>query len=839
MILDLFKSIQIKQMANSKALTFKIAFFFATILFSSPIIHAQRPASNVTGNGILKGIVIDSAARTGIDYASVRLLSVKDSMTLSEVYTDDKGVFRFEQVANGKYFVRISFFGYMTKTIDDISFTMDSPGRDLGLIRLAAETTTNLEEIEVVAKQEMMLNTLDKKVYNVGEDLASKGGTVNDLLNNIPSIEVDQDGVISLRGNSNVTVLIDGRPSTLTGGNGKSLLDAFPAGSIERIEVVNNPSAKYDPDGTSGIINIVLKKNKLRGINGNVAISAGTGNDYSGSASLSYRNVKMNAFATYAYSYYEGERGNTSRIIRNFADSIFKLNQERTGTDLMVNHTARIGSDFYIKPRNTIGFVLTGNFGDRKRTGNMNYTQLDGNDVSVREWNRLSEDPSNDQNFDINLNYKWDFKEEKGNVTFDVSHSAGTDNSSGEYNETYQTENGLPVYLPELRQNLRGDDKFRVSTIQSDYTKVLPKNIRIEAGAKGIIRQSSVVSSSGTMNNSTNEFEMDTLSNFTYQYDEQIFSAYGNFGQQIKKFKYQGGIRLEQALQAPNLISQNQSFKNNYFNFFPSAFLAYEINKESEVTLSYSRRINRPSSWNLNPFTSYADPFNLRKGNPNLKPEYINSFDLGYGFNKKRFNLTANVYYRQTTSVIQRVKEFYDNGTTAATYANIDETRSLGAELILVYKPLTWFRNVISLNGNRIQYMDDSQTTDFNNTGFNWGAKYTGSFEFWKKTASIQVNARYNAPIVTAQGTVLPRSSIDLSGNKSFKSGKWTVGFRFADIFNTREFVIEVEQPTAFQYSRFKQNTRRFYINASYKFGKYDVSKKSKVYQGGEGGGEF
>lgn len=839
MISPLFKLLKVRQLINIQVFTFKTISLYTILLFNSPAIHAQRPAANVEGNGILRGIVIDSADRTGIDYASVRLLSVRDSLTVSEVYTDEKGVFRFEQVANGKYFVRITFFGYQTKTIDDIAFSTDSPGRDLGLIRLASEASTSLEEVEVVAKQELMLNTLDKKVYNVGEDLASKGGTVNDLLNNIPSIEVDQDGTISLRGNSNVTVLIDGRPSTLTGGNGKSLLDAFPAGSIERIEVVNNPSAKYDPDGTSGIINIVLKKNKLRGINGNVAISAGTGNDYSGSASLSYRNVKMNAFATYAYSHYEGERGNTSRIIRNFADSVFKLNQDRTGTDLMVNHTARIGSDFYIKPRNTLGFVLTGNFGDRKRTGNMDYIQLDGNDNSLREWNRLSEDPSKNQNFDINLNYKWDFKEEKGNVTFDVSHSAGTDNSTGDYDETYQTENGVPVYLPELRQNLRGDDKFRVSTIQSDYTKILPKNIRIEAGAKGIIRQSSVISESRTMNNSTNEFEMDTLSNFTYQYDEQIFSAYGNFGQQIKKFKYQGGIRIEQALQAPNLVSQNQSFKTNYFNLFPSAFLSYELNKESEVTLSYSRRINRPSSWTLNPFTSYADPFNLRKGNPSLKPEYINSFDLGYGFNKKNFNFTTNVYFRQTTDVIQRVKEFYDNGSTAATYGNIDESRSLGAEIIVSYKPISWFRNVISLNGNRIQYMDDAPTTDFNNTGFNWGAKYTGTVEFWKKTANVQVNARYNAPIVTAQGTVLPRASVDLSGNKSFKNGKWSVGFRFADIFNTREFVIEVEQPGAYQYSRFKQNTRRFYINASYKFGKYDVSKKSKVYQSGDGGGEF
>ncbi len=274
--------------------------------------------------------------------------------------------------------------------------------------------------------------------------------------------------------------------------------------------------------------------------------------------------------------------------------------------------------------------------------------------------------------------------------------------------------------------------------------------------------------------------------------------------------------------------------KNKYFSIFPSAFLKYDISKESELSLSYSRRINRPTSENLNPFTSYADPYNLRLGNPALKPEYINSFDFGYSLNKKKFNITASVFYRQTKSVISRVKQFYDNGASSVSYANLDNSVSFGPEIVFVYRPFPWMKNMLSGNGNNIKFTDDTPGSNWNNSGFFWSVKYAGTFEFWKKTATLQVNARYNSPVVTAQGIFQPRASADLSGDKTLKDGKWTIGFRLTDVFDTQEFRFQVIQPGATQQAGFKQNTRRFYLNVSYKFGKYDI-KKAKV--NGEGGG--
>jgi outer membrane receptor protein involved in Fe transport len=807
--------------------------FFILFIFSASYSFAQPNGAPKVG--IISGTILDSLASKPLEYVSIRLYSAKDSTVVGGIYTDVKGKFILEEIGYGKYYLRATFAGYKTRMISPIVIKPESTTLDVGSLKMQLDGVKELDEIKVSASQELMTTSLDKKVYNVAEDVSTRGGTVNEVLNNIPSVEVDQDGKISLRGDGNVTILIDGRPSTLSGGNGKSLFDAIPASSIERIEVVTNPSAKYDPDGTSGIINIVLKKNKLKGINGNIALSAGTGNVYNGSAALSVRNAKMNIYGSYSTRYYEGFRNYENDLKRTFGDSLFNLVQNRQGTDMMFNQTGRIGADFYLKNRQTLGVGLTGNLGKRERTGDLHNEQFNQNAFLQRDWNRKSNDPSSNQNLDINLNYKLDFKEDKGNLVLDINQSFGDDISTGEYFEYYNTENGVPVAYENLFQRLESDEKFRVTTAQADYVYLLPKSARLELGTKAILRDSYVDSRSFTRDNATTEYVGDTLSTFDYEYVERIYSIYGNYAKQINKFKFQGGIRGEKALQAPNLISDTTSYANRYMNIFPSAFVRYELNKKSELSLSYSRRINRPTSDQLNPFSSYSDPFNLRRGNPALRPEFINSFDFGYGVNGKKITLNASLFYRQTVSVISRVKEFYENGTTAVTYGNIDESHSAGTELVIIYKPVTWFRNIISANANYIEYIDDTPGFNWNNSGINWSVKYAGTVEFWKKTASIQVNARYNAPITTAQGIVQPRANIDLSGDKSLKGNKWSVGFRFTDIFNTQEFRLKVIQPNTVQESVFKQETRRFYINVSYKFGKYELPKKSRT--SGEGGG--
>jgi outer membrane receptor protein involved in Fe transport len=325
------------------------------------------------------------------------------------------------------------------------------------------------------------------------------------------------------------------------------------------------------------------------------------------------------------------------------------------------------------------------------------------------------------------------------------------------------------------------------------------------------------------------------LANFLYRYNEQIFSAYGIFGQQIGKIKYQGGIRVEKAYQIPELVSDSIRIVNDYLNFFPSAHVRYAFTPKSEMSLSYSRRINRASSGDLNPFTNYSDPFNLRKGNPYLQPEYIDSYDLGYSNELKKITLTASVFYRYTTGVITRVKEFYSNNTAAVTFANIDKSHSVGLEFIAVIKPYKWWKNTISANANYIQYVDNTPGVNWNVNGINWNVKYAGTVEFWKKTASIQVNAAYNAPRISVQGRAQRRGPIDISGEKTFNDGKWSLGFKVTDIFNRQGFYLTVDQPGIDQVVEFKWLTRKYFLTFSYKFGKLEMSNKKQ--SGGDGGG--
>ena len=803
-------------------------FFYCFFLFTYCISYSISQQNQ----GIISGVLKDSLTNIPIEYVSVKLLLSKDSSLQYAMYSSVKGEFLFEHVKDGNYLLKITHLSYLDKWISPIFINTSLHNRLIGQVYLSNIKSTELKEVTISANKSLLMASFDKKVFSVADDISARGGSVNDVLSSIPSVEVDQEGRVTLRGDGNVTVLIDGRPSLMSGSSSKSMLDAIPANLIDRIEVVTNPSAKYDPDGTSGIINIILKKNKLRGINGNVSSNVASGNIFNSSTSLSIRNARFNVYGTYSYRHYEGERNNFGQMNRFFGDTLFSLKQDRKGTDYNVGNTIKAGSDFYLKDRNTLGISLTAGQGERNRYGDLVNQQLDKDGLVLNRWTRNSLDPSNQLNFDANLNYKLDFKEDKGSFVFDASQSFSSDLVGGEYVQKYEGKK-------DLSQNLLSNEKNRVSLVSFDFIQVLPKSIRIEVGLKTIQRNSMVDSQSETKDSISSIFNKDTLSSFKYTYDEQIYSSYGNFAQQFNKFKYQLGARLEKSFQVPSLLSQLISYPKSYFNIFPSAFLTYSFVKNMDLILNYSKRINRPSSETLNPFTSYADPYNLRRGNPEVSPEFIDSYELGLGIIKNKFSLNASVFYKNTINVLQRYRKYYDNGYAAVTYINIDRSESIGSEISINFRPVPSFKNVFSFSGNQIKY-HDNEVIFKNNSGFNWSVKYIGTFEFWNKTASIQINTKYNAPIVTMQGTVQPRASLDLSSEKLIKDGKWSFGVKISDIFNSQEFRIHVDQETVNQTSTFKQTTRRLYVNINYKFGKMEVSKKGKITNdSNSGGGDF
>lgn len=800
-----------------------VVFLFISVTFS------------LLGQGKIQLEVTNLTNERPIEFANVRLFALADSSVVKGGYSDEKGNVVLEKIPVGDYYLQLTAFGFETLLVENITVSLKKLKVNLGKIYLKEESTKELEEITVKAEKEVISTSFDKKVYNLSEDMTTQGGEATDILNNIPSVEVDNDGNVSLRGSGNVTILIDGRPSAMAGG-AEGALDGIPAGSIERIELVTNPSAKYDPDGTAGIINIVLKKDKLRGANATVDLTAASGHIYNTGVSGNLRREKYNLFANYAFRYREGYRNNMNDRNSVINDTLVNLFQDRSGTDTRLSHTAKMGADFYISDRQIAGIAASGSYNTRVRTGNQfNYIRRD--DDLDRYWNRITEDPRERKNLDINADYKLDLKENSGDFLVVLTQSMGGAESTGEYTERYYRPDGSDLFSSEFYQFQRGVDNQNTFTGSADLSKVINDSMRYELGTKLILNtqyRSNYLeyydSIQGTIlpdYNVINEFV----------FDEDIYSVYGIFAHQINRFRYQGGVRLEQAMTQPRLITTNEDFENNYFSFFPSAHVIYGDDKMGEFSVSYSRRINRPRSWSLNPFPEYSDPLNLRQGNPALQPEYINSYELGYQKKIKQLTITNSLYYRHTIDKIQRVRQFFPNGVSINSFANIAESHDLGLEVIAAYSPFSWWKNTVSFNGYETRLNATIDGVALRNSGFSWNVKLNSTFSLFKETTTVQINAQYIAPTFTVQGYYQRYAGVDIGINRHFLNKKLIIGLRFTDLFDDQGFYMLVSDGTFTQESMYKWETRRVFLSASYKFGRRDIdkNKKKQIPTGGDG----
>jgi outer membrane receptor protein involved in Fe transport len=776
----------------------------------------------VVGQGMLEVRVVDEK-NNPIEYANVRVLDKSDSSVIVGGYTMSEGQVTIESIPYGDFLGEITFFGYQNYYIKNLSFSKSDKKVRLEDIQMSKLKNQNFEEVVVEGKTPLMESSIDKRVYNVGEDMTTMGGGLTELLNNIPSVEVDNDGNVSLRGNGSVTILIDGRPSAMSSGDGA--LEGIPASAIERIELVTNPSAKYDPDGTAGIINIVLKKKKLRGINLNVDLTAASENLYNGNVGFNVRTEKVNFYANYSFRYREGYRNNFNERTSLINDTTVFLEQNRLGTDFRRSHTVKVGTDFFISDRQVIGVSASGTYNDRIRKGDqINYESFDGE--LNKYWERNVYDPRNRQSIDINADYKLDFKEEKGNFIFALTESIGNELAIAEFEEYYYNPDGTPLDNPFQFQNQERTEYENTFTASADLVRNISKKLRIDAGLKAIISEDIESNYLEYYDTISDMIVPDPNVNNELYFSQEIYSAYGIFGHQLAdRFKYQIGVRLEQAFSEPRLVTTNESFENNYFSFFPSAHIVYGDKKMGEFFLSYSRRINRPRAYQLNPFPTYSDPLNLREGNPNLKPEYINSYELGYEKIWGKLSLTNSIYFKQTVDRIQRIRQFYDSGRSVTTFANVDESYDLGLEVIGTYTPFDWWRNMISINAFESRLSANIDGVNLQNRGISWNAKWNSTFYLFKKTTTIQINAQYIAPRYTVQGVYQRNPGIDVGFNRLLLDKKLSLGIRLTDIFDQKGFYFEINNENVTQVTNYKWTTRRLYFTISYKFGNIGVDK--------------
>jgi outer membrane receptor protein involved in Fe transport len=669
--------------------------------------------------------------------------------------------------------------------------------------------------LEIVGEKADFTNQLDKKTYSVGKNITNIGGSATDILQNIPSVNVDIDGKISLRGSENVTVLIDGKPSTLTGANRQAILQQLPANAISEIEIITNPSAKYDADGMAGIINIKTKKDKLKGINANTQATVGTNDKYSFNLGLNNRTSKYNLFGNYSYRHERRDNFGNGEQFNYFTGNNYSFKSKNDGYNLNDFNTGRVGIDYYLNNHNTISFStgISSNISARPDLINFDYYDSVGYLYSNFKRNNYATD--NNLTLDATVDYRRTVSKNKSELTA----SASINSNTRKANEDYKNSTAVSFEIPSQRN--KNEATFTNFIAQIDYVWPL-KNGKIETGAKTTMRSIDNNQQGFRYNFGNNEFWKDSLISNHFVYNEMVNAGYITFASKYKNFDYQLGVRTEITDIEGNSKTTNTLFTNSYFNFFPSGFVKYALAKDQNLQLGYSRRVNRPGFESLNPFIDYSDSVNLRQGNPKVQPEYIHSVELNYQTQIKKLNLSATLYYRYTDNMIARLRTVNPvTGLSIMSFYNFNSAQNTGVEVIIRYNFVklgnlmlsgNWYQNVV--NGGNVQSDLQSEITTWN-TRLTYNLPLPKAFYF-------QANGMYMAPMRFAQSTISGMNGLDIGVRKDFYDGKLQCGLNLSDVFNIRQFNIR-QDGTNFTYDGMrKRESRVLTFSVTYRIGSKD-----------------
>lgn len=750
--------------------------------------------ANGNGNqeyGVISGAVHDKVTAEHVEYANVILFSQKDSTMATGTITDNKGRFVLKSLKPGKYYLRIQFIGYENKDISKLEISARSADIKLGDIELQPKASS-IQGVEITSERSLITNNLDKKIITVDKNMTLGGGTATDVMENVPSVEVDSEGNISLRGNSNITLLVDGKPSSQAGIATSDLLNQIPASAIESVEVITNPSVKYDPDGTSGIINIVLKKKTLQGFNGMVSLNAGTWNKYNGSLALNYRHDRFNAFINVDSRLHKMERSSESVRTSQYGETLNLLEQSDEGDMERNMRSISGGVDYFIDTRNNLTLSATKrdmNFGFGGDVLNRSFT----NDTLDRFFSRSNESNRVIDAYEYNLSYKHLFTQKGREFTNDIIFNDNKMQSDSYINQNNFDINDITVPTSTSRQWNVSDNKNQMLTIQGNYIYPMATGSRIEAGYKASVRDMLLNYDYMNFRPSDEKWISQEALRNKYDYNEQIYAVYGIYANSWKKFRYQAGLRIEQAFthSVVGLPNADSSLKAQYTSLYPSFHSQYDIGNKKELQLSYSRRVRRPSPRDMNPYVDYADSLNLRTGNPDLKPEFTNSIELGLLQYWKTNSLTASLFYRYTNDEVEEISLLADpnrpDGVTITKPYNISKETNYGLEIVGTANPAKWMRANANLSFYRALMTALPEYNIEGSDRFTWSARANLTFNPWKD-GSLQIIGNYRSPRRSVQEYHKDQYFADISLRQDMLKKKLSVSLRLTDIFNSRRF---------------------------------------------------
>ncbi|MBP8777478.1 MAG: TonB-dependent receptor [Bacteroidaceae bacterium] len=789
--------------------------FFLSILSLCAFASSALP-------GGIKGKIIDAKTKEALEFVTIKITSKGSTSLIQGGVSDHSGQFSVGGVkAPGTYIADFSYEGYKNFSYE---FQLKSSSQMLDLEDILLQNSEQmLSEVQVVGQQSQMRFEIDKKVFNVGQDLSSSGESASEVLANIPSVEVDNEGEVSLRGNSSVTIWINGKESGLTADNRAQILEQLPAETIDRIEVITNPSAKFSPEGTAGIINIILKENRKAGYFGSVQAGASTRGRANSGANINYSSTKLDANASIGYRHHSRTGGSISE--RTYDNNAY-LNS-RSESDGDGNHVfMRGGLTYHIDKKNDISANAFGMFGKGDNTTKINY------DASNYMSQRVSDDENKMRGGNVILGYKYTLKQDHY-IDFSTSYNAWGMDGSTAINQWY----AQPTTRPSIYQSQDNNIRNRTWNFQLDYSNKINENTKIEAGYKGVLshENSPIVTSSGTVRE-------DAVADYSlynrFIYDQDTHAMYATFSSKIGAFGYQLGMRGEytkintQSNKMEEGVELSGSpFTKDYFDLFPSAFLSYTLGGGNELQFNYSRRISRPWGGQLNSFQNITDSTNISSGNPKLMPEYANAYELNYIKTWVNHTLSVSTYYRTTEDVIQRVTYLGEKNVMYNTSVNVGNTQSAGLEFVAKDKIAKWLDLTSTLNFyyyklDKFTYHDQDYAAQ---EQFSWNARMIANVLLPAKL-SFQATGNYTARQAIAQGTRKANYSLDAGLKRNFFNKLIAVSVNARDILDSRSWKTTTNGDGFSQYMESWREGRTFGFTITYNFGnmKAKMNKNSK-----------
>ncbi|MGK9368628.1 TonB-dependent receptor domain-containing protein [Melioribacter sp. Ez-97] len=763
--------------------------------------------------GKLTGQVLDAQTRNPLEFANLVLFNASDSTQYSGTVTDRNGNFLIDKIKPGKYYLRISFIGYDNRFINDLTIKPNTT-LDLGIIEISPRTV-GINDVVVSGERAPISYEIDKKVINVGQNIVAASGTAVDILENVPSITVDVEGNVSLRGSTNFRVLIDGRPSIL---DPNEILQQIPASEIENIEIITNPSAKYDPEGTAGIINIVMKKNKNIGLSGLVELNGGLKNKYGGEIITDLKSDKLdiNLGLNYNKRNFGIDQNQNNWTNRNdiytYYNSIGASNRNREYYGIR----GSISYDFGNKKILTLG----GRVGSRSFGGNSNlyYTQWNSLNTIPESYISSSNRKRSGNYYSLFFNYIHNFAEKGHQLTADISFDS--DDSDEESQNNLVLEN--KIVEGKINTEAGPGKEF---TAKLDYTLPLGGDRKFEAGYQGQIDISDESIGLLNYNPVTSNYDFIEEYSHTTKYNRNESAIYSLFQDKIGTFGYQFGLRAEYTGRSVEIPDSSLEFTLYRWDFFPSLHISYEIFEGNEIMTSYTRRINRPRGWEFEPFYTWMDAYNVRIGNPSLLPEYIDSYELGYQTLIGNTVFSVETYYRVVKNKKERVRSAFSDNVTLMSVQNVGTDYSLGTELFFNFDLIKNWN--INLMGNLYNYRIEGRLNDipFERSSFNWNVRFNNSIKLTTST-TLQFNLIYNSPSVSSQGRREAFMFTNLALKQEFLNKMLSVTLQVRDLFGTAEFEMLEESHDFYNYSHFKRESPIVMLNLRFNINNYKNNRR-------------